>query len=73
VGGAKNAFFLEALREVFGGVQVGTADEAGMSGDAKEAICFAILAHETVAGNPANLPRVTGARRAVVLGVVARP
>ena len=72
-GGAKNAFFLEALREVFAGVQVRTADDAGMSGDAKEAICFAILANETIAGNPANLPRVTGARRPVVLGLVARP
>jgi anhydro-N-acetylmuramic acid kinase len=72
-GGAKNAFFLEALREVFGRVRVLTADDAGMSGDAKEAICFAILANETMAGNPANLPRVTGARRPVVLGVVARP
>jgi anhydro-N-acetylmuramic acid kinase len=72
-GGAKNAFFFEALREVFGGVRVRTSDDAGMSGDAKEAICFAILANETMAGNPANLPRVTGARRAVVLGVVAKP
>lgn len=72
-GGAKNAFFLEAFRELFGGVRVRTAGEAGMDGDAKEAICFAILANETVAGHAANIPRVTGARRPVVLGVVARP
>jgi anhydro-N-acetylmuramic acid kinase len=72
-GGAKNVFFMEALNGLFSDARVSTADEAGMSGDAKEAICFAILANETVHGNPANLPRVTGARRAVVLGVVARP
>jgi anhydro-N-acetylmuramic acid kinase len=72
-GGAKNAFIVEALREQFPGVDVCTADEAGMDADAKEAICFAILANETVHGNPANLPGVTGARRPVVLGVVARP
>jgi 1,6-anhydro-N-acetylmuramate kinase len=27
-----------------------------------------VLANEHVSGNPANLPRATGARRAVVLG-----
>jgi anhydro-N-acetylmuramic acid kinase len=72
-GGARNLFFLESLHELFGGVAVETADAYGMSGDAKEAICFAILANETIAGNPANLPRVTGARRPVVLGAVCRP
>jgi anhydro-N-acetylmuramic acid kinase len=72
-GGARNVFFLESLRELFGGIALGTADAYGVSGDAKEAICFAILANETVAGHPANLPRVTGARRPVVLGTVCRP
>ncbi len=72
-GGARNLFFLESLRELFGGVAVGTADAYGISGDAKEAICFAILANETIAGHPANLPRATGARRPVVLGAVCRP
>jgi anhydro-N-acetylmuramic acid kinase len=72
-GGAKNLFFMEALNGLFGEARVSTADEVGMSSDAKEAICFAILANETVHGKPANLPRVTGAKRAVVLGVVSRP
>ncbi len=72
-GGARNFFFLESLRELFGGIALGTADAYGISGDAKEAICFAILANETMAGHPSNLPRVTGARRPVVLGAVCRP
>ena len=72
-GGAKNAFIMDALNGLFCDARVRTADEAGMSGDAKEAICFAVLANETINGMPANLPRVTGARRPVVLGVVARP
>jgi anhydro-N-acetylmuramic acid kinase len=72
-GGARNLFFLEGLRELFGGVALGTADAYGISGDAKEAICFAILANETMAGHPVNLPRVTGAGRPVVLGAVCRP
>jgi len=72
-GGARNFFFLEGLRELFCGVALGTADAYGINGDAKEAICFAILANETIAGHPGNLPRVTGARRPVVLGAVCRP
>ena len=59
-GGARNGFFLESLRELFGGARVVTAPEMGMNADAKEAICFAVLANETIAGNPANLPAVTG-------------
>lgn len=72
-GGARNGFFLEGLRELFVGIPVATVDELGMSGDAKEAICFAVLAHETTAGHRTNIPRVTGARRGVVLGTVATP
>jgi anhydro-N-acetylmuramic acid kinase len=72
-GGARNFFFLESLRELFGGIALGTADAYGINGDAKEAMCFAILANETIAGHPGNLPRVTGARRPVMLGAVCRP
>jgi len=72
-GGARNLFFLSELQRLFAGAAVRTADAFGVSGDAKEAICFAILANETVHGNAANLPRVTGARRPVVLGVISRP
>lgn len=72
-GGARNRFFLESLRELFGGVRVETAGEEGMNADAKEAICFAVLANETLAGRPANMPRVTGASRPVVLGCINDP
>jgi anhydro-N-acetylmuramic acid kinase len=39
---------------------------------AKEPAAFALLAAETLRGRPGNLPSVTGARRAVVLGKVIR-
>ena len=38
--------------------------------DAKEALAFAILANETICGNPANVPSATGARENVVLGKI---
>lgn len=72
-GGVHNKVLMTALRKYFGGVRVRLVDEFGLSSDAKEALCFAVLANEAVSGNPANLPRVTGAKRKVVLGKVCLP
>lgn len=72
-GGARNRFFVEELQRYFSTIPVRIIDEFGLSGDAKEAICFAILANETVAGNATNLPGVTGAARRVVLGKICIP
>jgi anhydro-N-acetylmuramic acid kinase len=54
-------------------VQVRTTDEAGVSGDFKEAIAFAVLAYWRSLGIPGNLPQVTGAAAAVPLGNVYVP
>lgn len=70
-GGARNRYFTGALARYFEGAAVCSSDELGVSSDAKEAICFAILANEAMAGNPANLPRVTGAQKPVVLGTIS--
>jgi anhydro-N-acetylmuramic acid kinase len=72
-GGARNRFFLDELQRYFTGVSIRKVDEFGITADAKEAICFAILANETIAGNTANLPAVTGAKKSVVLGKICRP
>jgi anhydro-N-acetylmuramic acid kinase len=44
-----------------------------MPEDAKEAFAFAVLAYESYHGRATNLPRATGARRAVVLGKLVPP
>jgi len=67
-GGAHNKFLMELLQKYFGKTKVMKIEEYGYSSDAKEAICFAILANETISGNPANVPRTTGAKEAVILG-----
>src|SRR5271165_68271 len=47
------------------------SDAFGMPVDAKEAMVFAVLAHEALYGRPNNLPSATGARSGVVMGVIA--
>jgi anhydro-N-acetylmuramic acid kinase len=72
-GGVHNRFLMETLRRTFDRVRVRTADELGIPSDAKEAICFALLANETIAGHPGNIPRATGAARQTILGTISLP
>jgi len=69
-GGRHNVALMEALRRLFAPISVRTSDEFGVPSDAKEAMCFAVLANETVSGIPSNLPGATGAREPVVLGKI---
>lgn len=70
-GGRHNAALVDAIAGRFAPTPVRTTDDYGVDGDLKEALLVAVLAHETLNGVPANLPRVTGAARPVVLGVIA--
>ncbi len=72
-GGVKNLFLLKLIKEKFNRMQVKVIDEFGLSGDAKEAICFAVLANETISGNSANVPGATGASRSTLLGAICLP
>lgn len=47
-----------------------THEDCGLRSDAKEALAFAILAHETITGVSNNVPGATGAARPVVLGKI---
>ncbi|HLL88488.1 MAG TPA: anhydro-N-acetylmuramic acid kinase, partial [Tepidisphaeraceae bacterium] len=58
------------LRAAAGGTRVVTSDELNVPTEAREAIAFALLAAATLDWVPANVPNVTGAVRAVVLGSV---
>lgn len=70
-GGSKNHQLMEGLRRVFAPAMVLVSDERGVRSEEKEAVCFALLANNTVCGVPSNIPSVTGARSAAVLGVIA--
>ena len=70
-GGANNAGLLEQLSERLEPITIDTTAELGMPVECREASAFAVIAHETMAGRPGNLPQVTGAARAVALGSVS--
>ena len=47
-----------------------TSDKLGIGADWVEALAFAWLARQTVLGLPGNLPGVTGAKGARMLGAI---
>jgi anhydro-N-acetylmuramic acid kinase len=49
------------------------SDDLGVPANAREAMVFAVLANEALLGNASSIPRVTGARRPVLLGRLAFP
>lgn len=69
-GGARNTFLVRRLRENLPQLEFLPARRLGVDEKAKEAFAFAVLAYESWRGEPATLPAATGARHAVVLGVV---
>ncbi|OLD65795.1 MAG: anhydro-N-acetylmuramic acid kinase [Acidobacteria bacterium 13_1_40CM_2_68_10] len=69
-GGARNDYLMEQLRAAIPELSIKESDEYGLPAAAKEAAAFALLANEAIHGTPNNLPTVTGAARAVVLGTI---
>ena len=69
-GGAHNLDLLARLRRSLPGCRIDTTSALGTDPDWVEAIAFAWLAQQTLAGRPANLPAVTGAGGERVLGAV---
>lgn len=71
-GGVHNPALMRMLRAELADMDVVDSSDLGLDPDAKEAIAFAILAHETWQNRANNLPAATGATRAVVLGKLSR-
>ncbi|HWF18995.1 MAG TPA: anhydro-N-acetylmuramic acid kinase [Verrucomicrobiae bacterium] len=69
-GGAKNATLRRMLAARIAPAELLTQEDLGCSVAGKEALAFAILAHETLLGQPSNVPSATGARQPVVLGKI---
>ena len=69
-GGIHNHAIMNSIARHFYNSRILKSDEFDIPGDAKEAICFAVLANEAICGKPINLPSVTGAKKATVLGAL---
>lgn len=69
-GGVHNIALMGRLGTRLPGVQVESTAVHGLDPDYVEAMGFAWLARETLAGRPGNLPSVTGARGLRVLGAI---
>jgi len=72
-GGAKNLTLMAMLRDAVTqlGIKLHFSDEFGLPAEAKEAVAFALLAHETWHRRPSNVPSATGAKRAAILGKIS--
>ncbi|MCH8011945.1 MAG: anhydro-N-acetylmuramic acid kinase [Candidatus Marinimicrobia bacterium] len=67
-GGVHNQAVMKMLQKEFSSIRVISSNEVGVDPDIKEALGFAILAAAYLKGIPANIPFVTGAKKAVILG-----
>ncbi len=72
-GGSRNGHLVARLAHYFHPVPVRSTVEYGIDATAKEALCMAVLAHETMNAVPTGMPAVTGAARAAVLGKICLP
>jgi anhydro-N-acetylmuramic acid kinase len=72
-GGAHNAELMRRLQHRLQPMLVQSTAQCGLDPDWVEAAAFAWLASRTLAGLPGNLPSVTGASAAVVLGTIVDP
>ena len=74
-GGARNSTLVSMLTSKLAplGLRLRFSDEFGLPSAAKEAVAFAVLAHETWHRRPSNIPSATGAKRAAVLGKISYP
>jgi anhydro-N-acetylmuramic acid kinase len=69
-GGAHNRTLVDMIARRLAPVRVRMHDEFGIPGDAREAVTWAMLADETLAGHAGNVPAASGARHPVVLGKI---
>lgn len=69
-GGVHNDFLMQRLAALLPEQQVETTEKHGLHPNWVEAVAFAWLAKQTLEGKAGNVPHVTGANRAVILGAI---
>ena len=69
-GGVHNSYLMKRLDELLVEQRVTSTAQAGVDPDWIEAMAFAWLAKQTLENKTGNLPEVTGAKHAVILGAI---
>ena len=69
-GGAHNTYLLQRIGAQLSNVNISATSAVGLDPDWVEAVAFAWLAMRKIKGKTGNLPAVTGASRATVLGAL---
>lgn len=71
-GGAHNPVLMQSIKDQLPECSINFLDELGVSGDAKEAVLFAVLANETIAGTGEKFSSKEGVP-AVTMGKISFP
>ncbi len=71
-GGLHNPLLIENIKQGLTNIKISSFATLGFNPDAKEACLFAVLANETVAGNPANVAHIQDSP-AVCMGKICFP
>ncbi|MDK9558919.1 anhydro-N-acetylmuramic acid kinase [Marinobacter sp. M216] len=69
-GGTRNPLLMRELEQAVSPASLAVTAELGLDPQWVEPVAFAWLAQQTLAGNPGNLPDVTGARGPRILGAI---
>ena len=72
-GGVHNTDLLCRIQDLLPGLPIRTTAEHGLDPDWVEAVLFAWLARERLAGNAQDTRKITGARHRVLLGQICEP
>ena len=72
-GGVHNGHCLQRLQSLLNDIPVESTENYGVHPDWVEAMAFAWLAQRNLEQKPGNLPSVTGAAEAVILGTLSTP
>jgi anhydro-N-acetylmuramic acid kinase len=67
-GGSRNPTLMSMLKHNLSPISVTIHEEIGLDSDFKEALVFALLAHEMWHGRPNTLPSITGAKHSTISG-----
>ena len=72
-GGYKNNYLMDTLKEMNPNTVFSSHDNFHINSQYKEAMLFSLLAFTSFNDIPNNVPSSTGAKRATILGVMAKP